>query len=166
MDNPKDCTTAGTCLVQDGFLWSPPSLVGSGLFLGAFMVLIPINFYHGMRHHTPLYSSTIIAGLLFEVVGYLGRILMNSDVSSVSGFVLYTIGTIMGPAFITSAIYQVVPHVHVLYGRRFALVSQAAYLRIMFFTFDLFTLLFQAAGIAIAVSPGQAQVMRFPTFLI
>jgi hypothetical protein len=154
-----DCTTTGSCPVRDGFLSSPPSLAGSGIFLAAFAILIPFNFFTGMRYNTPLYSSTIIAGLLFEAVGYVGRVLLNYDVASVPSFVIYMLGTIMGPAFITSAIYQILPHVVVLYGKDFTLISQPAYFSVVFLVFDLLTLVFQAAGIALAVAGGtQAQV--------
>jgi hypothetical protein len=146
-----DCTTA-TCPVDDGFLSSPPSLVGSSIFLSAFAVLIPINWWTGSRYNTPVYSSTIIAGLLLEVVGYVGRILLKSDAASVSSFVLYMLGTIMGPTFITSAIYQILPHVVVLYGKEFTLVSQPAYFGVFFMVFDLCTLTFQAAGVAFSIT--------------
>lgn len=154
MGSSGDCTTTGTCPLQDGFFSSTPSLAGSCFFLAAFAILIPINFFTGMRYGTPLYTSTIIAGLLFEAVGYVGRVLLKSNVASVSSFVIYMLGTIMGPAFITSAVYQILPHVVVLYGKDFTLVSQPAYFSALFLVFDLLTLVFQAAGIALAVAGG------------
>ncbi|OIW29070.1 hypothetical protein CONLIGDRAFT_704433 [Coniochaeta ligniaria NRRL 30616] len=156
-----DCTTTGSCPVQDGFLSSPPSLVGSCIFLVAFTLLIPANFFIGIRYNTPLFSSTIIAGLLFEAVGYVGRILLNSNVASVSNFVIYMLGTIMGPAFITSAIYQILPHIAVLYGKDFTLISQPAYFSALFLVLDLLTLVFEAAGVAFAVAGGtQVEMTR------
>lgn len=154
-----DCTTTGTCTLQHGFLSSPPSLAGSSVFLVAFAVLVPINFFTGMRYNTPLYSSTIIAGLLFEVVGYVGRVLLNSNTASVPSFVIFMLGTIMGPVFFTSAVYQILPHVVVLYGKEFTLISQPAHFGLLFLVLDLFTLVIQAAGIALAVTGGsQAEV--------
>jgi hypothetical protein len=159
MGNSGDCTATATCPVPNGFLTTPPSLAGSVIFLAGFALLIPINFFVGMRYNTRLYSATIITGLAFEVMGYVGRVLLNSNVASVSNFVVYMLGTIMGPTFITSAIYQILPHIIVLYGKEFTLVSQPAYFRVFFFAFDLFTLAFQAAGVGFAVTGvSQAEV--------
>jgi hypothetical protein len=154
-----DCTSSATCPLPNGYLSSPPSLAGSAVFVVAFAVLIPINFVAGIRHNTPLYSSAIIAGLLFEVVGYIGRLMLHSNVASVSGFIVYMVGTIMGPAFVTSAIYQILPHVVVLYGKQFSLISQPAYFGLLFLALDMLTLVIQAAGIAVAVTgDSQAEV--------
>lgn len=147
----------GDCMIRifpvgDGFFSSPPSVVGSAVFLAAFAILIPINWWAGMHWNTPIYSLTIVAGLVFEVIGYIGRILLNLDTASVVGFVLYMLGTIMGPTFITSAVYQILPHIVVLYGKEFTLVSQPAYFGVFFMVLDLCTIAFQAAGVAVSIS--------------
>lgn len=146
-----DCTIR-TFPAGDGFFSSPPSVVGSAVFLAGFAILIPINWWAGMHYSTPMYSLTIVAGLVFEVVGYAGRILLNLDTSSITGFVLYILGTVMGPTFITSAVYQILPHIVVLYGKEFTLVSRPAYFGLFFVVLDLCTIAFQAAGVAVSIS--------------
>lgn len=144
-DADTDLASMGDCMIRifpvgDGFFSSPPSVVGSAVFLAAFAILIPINWWAGMHWNTPIYSLTIVAGLVFEVIGYIGRILLNLDTASVVGFVLYMLGTIMGPTFITSAVYQILPHIVVLYGKEFTLVSQPAYFGVFFMVLDLCTM--------------------------
>lgn len=154
-----DCTQ-DTCPVHDGFFSSSPSLVGSGIFLGVFAILIPINWWTGSRYNTPMYSCTIMAGLLFEVIGYAGRTLLHSDRASTSSFVLFMLGTIMGPTFMTSAVYQTLPHIVVLYGKEFTLISKPAYFGVFFMAFDLCTIAFQAAGVAVSITGASKAEVR------
>ncbi|KAB5539421.1 RTA1 like protein-domain-containing protein [Coniochaeta sp. 2T2.1] len=154
MGSSGDCTTLGACSGQNGYIISVASLAGSAVFLVAFAILIPVNFFTGMRYHTPLYSSALIVGLLFECVGYVGGVLLNSNVTSNSSFVIYLLGTIMGPAFITSAIYQLLPHIVVLYGKQFQLVAQPAWFVVVFLALDVVTLVIQAAGVGLSVFGG------------
>lgn len=93
-------------------------------------------------------------GLLFEVIGYAGRLLLSSDVASIAAFVLYMLGTMLGPAFFVAAVYQILPHILVLYGKEFSPVSQPVYLVIISVALDLLTVAFQAAGVGFAVMGG------------
>lgn len=159
-----------TCPVPDGFFSSPPSTAGSAFFLAAFGILIPVNLYTGMRYKTPLYSSAIIAGLAFEAMGYIGRILLHSDTASSSYFALYTMGVNMGPTCLTAAIFLTLPRIIVLYGSQFTIISQPLYLAVFFLAFGTFALAFEASGSAFAatgvgpaeVSPPRA-LQPFPT---
>lgn len=156
MGSPEDCTLA-TCPVPEGFFSSPPSLAGSAVFLVAFCFLIPINLFTGIRYKTALYSSAIIAGLAFEAMGHVGRILLRSDPASTLYFVLYTIGVNMGPTFIAAAIFQVLPHILVLYGKEFTLISQPIRFAVFFLAFSAFALAFQAVGAAFTATGGSRE---------
>lgn len=153
MGNRGDCTLL-TCPVPDGFFSSPPSAAGSGFFLAAFSLLIPVHLFTGIRYRTPLYSSAIIAGLAFEVMGYIGRILLKSDVASTSYFALYLTGVNMGPTFLTAAIFLTLPRIVVLYGKGFTLISQPLYFAMFFLAFGAFALAFETAGAAFAATGG------------
>jgi hypothetical protein len=138
--------------VGDGFFSSLPSLIVSAIFLAGFATLLPINSWSGMHYNTTTYSLTVVVGLVFEVIGYAGRIVLTLDVTSIAGAVIYMLGTIMGPTFITSAVYQILPHIVVLYGKEFTLVSRPAYFALLFLVFDVCTIVLQSAGVAVSIS--------------
>lgn len=128
----------------------PPSLEGAAIILAAFALLVPINLWTGARNRTTAYSLTLITGLLLEIMGYVGRLLLRSNLASKPYFVLFLLGTIMGPTFITSAVYMMLPHVMALYGSDLSIVPDSMWLRNFFMGWDMFTLAFQAIGSAFA----------------
>ena len=158
-----DCT-ADTCPVQNGFFWVAPSLAGSVVMMAAFGVLVPINFFLGVRYKTPWYSATVIAGLVFEIMGYVGRLLQRNDLADRTSFVLFLLGTVMAPTFISAAIYAVLPHIMVIYGRNVSVRLRPAFIGSVFIAFDIFALAFQGAGSAFAVGgPNKGEVcIQYP----
>ncbi|KAK3316678.1 RTA1 like protein-domain-containing protein [Apodospora peruviana] len=141
----RDCT-ADTCPVTGGFLSYPAGPAGSAFMVAAFAALIPVNLYTGVRYRTPLYVSLIIVGLLLEIVGHVGKILLHADVASPTYFSVYMVGTLWGPTFTSAAIFTILPHVMVIYGPEFRLISHPIYLNMFFLIFDIFALAFQSVG--------------------
>ncbi|KAK3682150.1 RTA1 like protein-domain-containing protein [Podospora appendiculata] len=148
---PRDCTS-DTCPVPAGFFSYQAEPAGNAFMLAAFAVLIPVNLYTGIRYKTPLYVSLIILGLIAEVVGHAGKILMRDDGASEVYFSIYMMGTQWGPTFISAAIYLVLPHVMVIYGQQFSLMSRPVYCNVFFLVFDIFTLAFQSVGVGFAAN--------------
>lgn len=142
-----DCTAA-TCPVEEGFFSAPPSLEGAAFMLAAFAALIPINLWVGARCKTTTYTLLLVAGLVLEVLGYVGMLLLRSDAASKSYFVLLLLGTLIGSTFITAAVYTVLPHILGLYGSDVSIVPEPVWLSYFFFTFDAFTVAFLAVGSA------------------
>lgn len=118
--------------------------------LAAFAALIPPNLYTGFRHKTPLHTSLLVAALLVEVVGHVGKLLLGASPASAAYSALYLMGTHWGAVLVGSAMFLVLPHVMVIYGQEFRLFSDPVYLNIFFFIFDIFTLAFQSVGIGFA----------------
>ncbi|KUI72674.1 Sphingoid long-chain base transporter RSB1 [Cytospora mali] len=144
-----DCTPT-TCPVANGWLLVPPSLESVAIILAAFAVLVPINLWTGARNKTTTYSLTLIVGLLLEVMGYVGRLLLRSNLASKSNFVLFLLGTTTGPTFITAAVYMIFPHILALYGSDLSIVPDPIWLRHFFLGWGIFTLALQAIGSAFA----------------
>lgn len=116
--------------------------------LAAFSALIPINLWIGARCKTTTYTLSLVAGLLLEVLGYVGMLLLRSDLASKSYFILLLLGTTLGPTFISAAIYTVLPHILGLYGSDVSIVPEPIWLSYFFLSFDAFTVAFQAVGSA------------------
>lgn len=144
-----DCTP-DTCPVTNGFFAAPPSLEGAAFLLAAFAALIPINLWIGARCKTTLYAVTLITGLLMEVMGYVGRLMLRNDLANKSYFVLFLLGTVMGPTFISAAIYLILPHILTVYGSDLSVIPEPIWLGYLFLAFDVFTLAFLAVGSAFA----------------
>lgn len=142
-----DCTSS-TCPVDNGFLSEPPSQAGAAILLAAFSVLIPINLWIGARCKTTTYSLILVTGLLVEVMGYVGRLLLRGNLASKTYYILFLLGTVMGPTFITAAVFTILPHVLAVYGGDVSIAPKPVWLTYMFLFFDVFTIFFQALGSA------------------
>ncbi|KAG6359574.1 hypothetical protein INS49_013095 [Diaporthe citri] len=144
-----DCTLV-TCPVEEGWLSSPPPIEGTAFMLAAFATLIPINLWVGARNRTTLYSLSMSIGLLLEVMGHSGKILLRNNLASKSYFVLSLLGTAAGPTLITAAVYTILPHILALYGSDLGTPLEPVWLSYFFFAFDGFTIAFQAVGCVFA----------------
>ncbi|VBB80533.1 Putative RTA1 like protein [Podospora comata] len=132
------------------------SPAGNAVMLAAFAALVPLNIFTGIWYKTPLYTSLLTAALIVEVVAHVARIFLSTESASPAYFAVYMVGTHWGATFVGSAIYLVLPHVTVLYGQEFRLVSNALYINIFFTIMDIFSLVFQSVGIIYAASATSA----------
>lgn len=145
-----NCASA-ICPVDEGWLSTPPPIVGTAFMLAAFATLIPINLWIGVRNGTTVFSLSMSLGLLLEVVGFSGRLLLRNDLASKSFFFLSLLGTAVGPTLISAAVYTILPHVLALYGSDLSTPLEPIWLNYLFLAFDGFTVAFQVVGCAFAV---------------
>lgn len=96
------------------------------------------------------YSLTLVLGLLLEVMGYVGRLLLRSNLASTAYFLVFLLGTTVGPIFITMAVYSVLPHLLALYGDDVSIVPRPVWLNYFFAGLGSFTLFFHLLGSAFA----------------
>jgi hypothetical protein len=146
-----DCASA-TCPVEGGWFSNPPPLEGAAFMLAAFATLVPVTVWIGARsRRAATYSMGLTLGLILEVVGYSGMLLLRRDLASQSYFALFLVGTAVGPTLITSAIYTILPHILALYGTDLgAPLIEPAWLNYLFLAFDGFTVVFQLVGCVFA----------------
>ncbi|TLS23944.1 hypothetical protein PpBr36_08362 [Pyricularia pennisetigena] len=145
-----DCDI-NSCPVPSGFVNTTPHLPGNAVLLASFAMAIPINVYFGVRHETPLYTLLLVAGILLEIIGHIGNILLRDNLASRPFFTMYMVGSITGPTFIAAAVYAVLPHILSVYGTRFCEIPSPLWLGLLFFGFDVFTLAFQIVGCVFTV---------------
>lgn len=144
-----DCTLA-TCPVEEGWLSSPAPIEGIAFMLAAFATLVPINLWIGARSGTTVYSLSMSLGLLLEVVGYSGRLLLRKNLASKSFFVMSLLGTAVGPTLISAAIYTILPHILALYGSDLSTPIEPVWLGYFFLALDGFTVAYQVVGCVFA----------------
>ncbi|AEO59232.1 hypothetical protein MYCTH_2307348 [Thermothelomyces thermophilus ATCC 42464] len=150
-----DCS-GEACLNPPGSLPYGASRAGSAFMLAAFGALIPPVIYAALRYRTVPLSLLLLAALLVEVVGHVGKVLLAANPASDAYLTVYLMGTHWGAILIGSATNLVLPHVMVIYGPEFQLVSEPLYLNILFFILDISALSFQSVGIGFASTANTA----------
>lgn len=118
--------------------------------LAAFAALFPPVIYAMLRYRTFSHSLFLLAALAVEIVGHVGKVFLVREPNSHAYTAVYLMGTHWGAVLVGSAMNLALPHVLVLYGDEFRLVSEPVYLNILFFVLDVFTLAFQSVGIGFA----------------
>lgn len=109
-----DC--GSTCPVEGGFYAYDPNTGGNAVLLAAFAILVPAVLFLGIRFRTPLFSATLATGLLLDVAGFLGRVLLKNSPESQGLFLLSLLGTLLGPVCISGANFLTLPHILSVYG--------------------------------------------------
>ncbi|KAI1764448.1 RTA1 like protein-domain-containing protein [Hypoxylon sp. FL1150] len=101
------------------FFTYEPSPVGNDIFLGVFAVLTPFAVIVGIKCKSLVSATAVALGLALELIGYVGRLILLNNPTSEAGFNLFLVGTILGPNFISVAIFMTVPPVVTVYGDHF-----------------------------------------------
>ncbi|KAI8672414.1 hypothetical protein LRP88_03078 [Fusarium phalaenopsidis] len=109
-----DC--GSTCPAFGGFYAYNPSVGGNAVLLVAFLFLALAAPYLGFRSRTYLFSAVLTTGLFFEVLGFIGRLLLHSNRDHQGHFFLFLFGTVLGPSFLSLAIFIILPHILGIYG--------------------------------------------------
>jgi hypothetical protein len=147
--NNSDLCTLQTCdlsLANTSYL---PSVGGNAFFAAVFGICIVTQFFLGFRHRTWGYMVAVTLGLLGEIVGYAGRILMHHNPFSKNNFLLYLVPLTIAPALLSAGIYLCLARIVIVYGPHLSRVRPRTY-TIVFCLCDFLSLLLQAIGGAIA----------------
>ncbi|KAI2624867.1 RTA1-domain-containing protein [Hypoxylon sp. NC1633] len=142
MTGSVDCTVSYCSRV---FLIYRPSLPGNALFLAAFAVLIPLTLGLGIKYNSSIFSTTVATALALEVVGYIGRVLLYNNPTDRTDFILFLIGTIIGPTLICGAVFRVLPRIIAVYGEEFRSWRSVWY-QYLFHAFTTVSTVLQLAG--------------------
>lgn len=116
MANLEDCD-AGLC--SQFYLTDQPSLSVNVALCSSFGVLVLLAAARALRNHGLLFAASLITGLLLEVLGYVGGILLSTSPYRQAPFVLFLLGTILGPNFICCAVFLCLPNIIHVYGSNF-----------------------------------------------
>lgn len=109
-----DC--GSSCPVAGGFYSYNPNVGGNVVMIVAYALLLPFVLYFGYRFRTTLFSAVLTAGLLLNILGFAGRVLLHGARDGQAYFTLSLLGTVLGPTFTTAAVFLVLPHVLTVYG--------------------------------------------------
>lgn len=144
------------------FLYQPPSLAGNAVLLALFAILIPIALLLGIRYRSLGFAIPLAGGLALEVVGYIGRLLLRSDLSSRTDFAVFLVGTTLGPTCICGAMFLIVPRVVAVYGDEYRSWRPVWYL-LLLCLLTVVSLVLELAGAVVSTAEDvPAVVCKYP----
>ena len=123
------------------------SLPGNALYAAIFGLYLLTNIYLGIRHKTWGYMVAMVVGLIGELIGYIGRILLWQNPFDPTGnnFLIYIVCLTISPALISAAIYLCLARIVVIFGEDISRFRPRTY-TLIFCSCDLFSLVLQALG--------------------
>lgn len=74
-----ECLKTPECFDAYASVHYIPSMAGNALFLGIFGAVLITQIWQGIKYKTWGYLVAMIGGTVLEIVGYYGRIGMNTD---------------------------------------------------------------------------------------
>ncbi|KAM0265133.1 hypothetical protein ACHAQJ_000286 [Trichoderma viride] len=149
-----DCTEiSALCPVSGTVLGYYPNL-GSGIFFAiVFGILTVSSIGLGIWKKTYTYAIGLSIGLLLEMLGYIGRIQLNSNPWNSGAFQLQICAIILAPTFICVSIYLTLKHIAINLDPSVSRIRPRWY-PIIFLPADLSCLIVQAIGGGIAAAGG------------
>lgn len=88
MSNPDDCSLQ-TCPLSAGYIEYQPNVAGNIIFLAVFAILLVAQIGVGIMFRTWSFMVAMVAGLILEVVGYSGRLLLHNNPFSFDAFLMW-----------------------------------------------------------------------------
>ncbi|KAK8062135.1 Sphingoid long-chain base transporter RSB1 [Apiospora hydei] len=139
--------TPQTCCLSQGWMDYIPTLAGNVLYAVIFGLLILPNVFFTVRARTWSFGVWMTLGLIGEIVGYIGRIMLNNNIFSFMGFLTYLVPLTIAPAFITASMYLCLARlIHIIDpALQYTRLKPMMYTWI-FVTFDFIALILQGAG--------------------
>lgn len=92
LQQPDFCISCDCPLKLDGIqlaiMTYRPSLAGNALFAAIFAVFLVAQLALGLRYKTRGFMIAMVCGMILEIVGYVGRILMRQHMFEFGYFVM------------------------------------------------------------------------------
>lgn len=155
MSSSDDCTYA-TCSVQeDGQIEYIPTLAGNAIYAGIFGLLLLAQTIIGVRSKTWGFLVGMACGIILEIIGYIGRVLLNDNVFEQNYFIIYLVGLTIGPAFLAASIYLCLGRIITIYSVELSLLKPRT-ITCIFVCCDFVSILLQAVGGAITATADDA----------
>jgi hypothetical protein len=128
--------------------------MGANTFLCAlFGVCLIATLVIGIMTKTWTYTLALGIGTFLECAGYVGRVIMNGNPWSESGFKLQICCLVLGPSFVAAAIYLTLKHFVLYCGPEHSLIKARLYPWV-FIGCDFGSIVLQAVGGGMAAAGG------------
>ncbi|CAI6331005.1 unnamed protein product [Periconia digitata] len=122
-----------------------PSLAAAVVFIVLFAITTGLHVYQIIRKRTWYFIPLAIGGI-FEVVGYIARVISTRDQWALTPYIIQSLLTLVAPALFAASIYIILGRIIILVdGERYSLVRQK-WLTKTFVVGDILSFLVQGAG--------------------
>jgi len=118
------------CPVVDTTYGYRPNLAGNSILLAVFAACTLAQLVLGLRYRLRAFTFAVSLGCLGEAIGYGGRIMMNSNPWSQTGFKIQICCLILSPSFLAAGIYLTIKHLVIYFGPEMSRIRPQMYTRI------------------------------------
>lgn len=136
-----------------------PDLGANVFFLAWFAILFFASVTLGIWAKTWTYTVALGGGTLLEALGYLGRVMMNSNPWNKAGFEMQICCIVLGPSFLAAAIYLTLKHFVLYCGPQYSILKARLYPWV-FVGCDFASIVLQAIGGGVASSGGSSDSIK------
>lgn len=138
-----------------------PSLALNGLLIGVFGTSLIAHLIQGISWRTWGFFIAMTLGCVFEVVGYLGRIMAHSDLTGENPFLIQICCLTFAPAFFAAGIYLCLKRIVIVFGADISRIPPKWY-TYLFIGCDFFSLVLQGTGGGMASTASHAHKSAQP----
>jgi len=104
MEKPYLCTVETCDITTMGQFSYAPNLGANVFFAVIFALCLVAQLFFGIKHKTWGYMTAMILGLLLEIIGYVGRIMLHNNPFNNDAFLQYLVTLTIAPALLTAAV--------------------------------------------------------------
>ncbi|KAF2847377.1 RTA1-domain-containing protein [Plenodomus tracheiphilus IPT5] len=141
------------CPVNATLYGYTPNMGANAFLCALFGVCFISTIVMGIMTKTWTYTAALGVGTFLETAGYVGRVIMNGNPWSESGFKLQICCLVLGPSFVAAAIYLTLKHFVLYCGPEHSLLKARLYPWI-FIGCDFGSIVLQAVGGGMAAAGG------------
>ncbi|KAL5118721.1 hypothetical protein ACEQ8H_003398 [Pleosporales sp. CAS-2024a] len=116
-----------TCPLYATLYGYRPDLAANSFLCALFGVCFIASLLIGTMTKTWTYTIALGIGTFLECAGYIGRLMMNNNPWSDSGFKLQICALVLGPSFVAAAIYLTLKHFVLYCGPQHSLIKARLY---------------------------------------
>jgi hypothetical protein len=81
-----------------------PSLPGNAIYAAIFVIYIVAQLCLGIKHKTWGYMVAMVTGLVLEVIGYVGRVMLHNSPFNNNDFLIYLVTLTIAPALLSASV--------------------------------------------------------------
>lgn len=144
------CTeVSAACPISETTYGYRPNLAGNIFLLVVFGICTLAQLFLGIKHKLRAFTFAVTVGCMGETLGYGGRLIMNENPWSQTGFRMQIVCLILSPSFLAAGIYLALKHLVLHFGPQYSKLKPHYYTW-YFIGFDAVSIFTQAAGGGIA----------------
>ncbi|KAF5648327.1 phospholipid-translocating ATPase [Fusarium sp. NRRL 52700] len=142
--------TLELCPLESSILRYQPNVPANAIFIGVFGLSMALHIFQGIKMKTWGFMTSMMAGCILEIIGYIGRLIIHDNPFDFIGFLLQIIMITIAPVFFSAAIYVLLSQVINFVDPSVSRFSPK-YFYWIFIPSDIISLILQAVGGAISV---------------